>query len=285
LTYLDAIVAHHRRRAAADERSLSEARATAERLRAAVDSPRAAGNPWYGNPSPGSPTRGSPTRDFVAALQGDSLAVIAEIKRRSPSRGALNESLDPRVMAERYAAGGAACLSVLTDEPHFGGSAADLQAARAATSVPVLRKDFTVSALDVVDAFAMGADAVLLIVAALSDDELATFHTLALELGLAALVEVHDEAELRRALRVDPRLVGVNQRDLRTFQVDRERAVRVAGEIPDGVVGVAESGITGGADAARLAAAGYRAVLVGEHLVTSNDVEASLRELRLALPS
>jgi indole-3-glycerol phosphate synthase len=280
LTYLDAIVAHHRRRAAADERSLSEARATAERLRAAVDSSRAAGDP-----SPGTPSPGSPTRDFVAALQGDSLAVIAEIKRRSPSRGALNESLDPRVMAERYAAGGAACLSVLTDEPHFGGSAADLQAARAATSVPVLRKDFTVSALDVVDAFAMGADAVLLIVAALSDDELATFHTLALELGLAALVEVHDEAELRRALRVDPRLVGVNQRDLRTFQVDRERAVRVAGEIPDGVVGVAESGITGGADAARLAAAGYRAVLVGEHLVTSNDVEASLRELRLALPS
>ena len=282
MTYLDAIVAHHRRRAAADERSLSEARAAAERsrdaaetMRAAVDSMRAAGNP-----SPG-----SPTRDFVAALQGDSLAVIAEIKRRSPSRGALNETLDPRVMAERYAAGGAACLSVLTDEPHFGGSAADLQTARAATSVPVLRKDFTVSALDVVDAFAMGADAVLLIVAALSEDELATFHALALELGLAALVEVHDEAELRRALRVDPRLVGVNQRDLRTFQVDRERAVRVAGEIPDGVVGVAESGITGGADAARLAAAGYRAVLVGEHLVTSNDVEASLRELRLALPS
>lgn len=280
MTYLDAIVAHHRRRAAADERSLSEARAAAETLRAAVDSSHAAGNPSPGNPSPG-----SPTRDFVAALQGDSLAVIAEIKRRSPSRGALNETLDPRVMAERYAAGGAACLSVLTDEPHFGGSAADLQAARAATSVPVLRKDFTVSALDVVDAFAMGADAVLLIVAALSEDELATFHALALELGLAALVEVHDEVELRRALRVDPRLVGVNQRDLRTFQVDRERAVRVAGEIPDGVVGVAESGITGGADAARLAAAGYRAVLVGEHLVTSNDVEASLRELRLALPS
>jgi len=282
LTYLDAIVAHHRRRAAADKRSLSQARAAAERsrdaaetMRAAVDSMRAASNP-----SPG-----STTRDFVAALQGDSLAVIAEIKRRSPSRGALNETLDPGVMAERYAAGGAACLSVLTDEPHFGGSAADLQTARAATSVPVLRKDFTVSALDVVDAFAMGADAVLLIVAALSDDELATFHALALELGLAALVEVHDESELRRALRVDPRLVGVNQRDLRTFQVDRERAVRVAGEIPDGVVGVAESGITGGADAARLAAAGYRAVLVGEHLVTSNDVEASLRELRLALPS
>ena len=282
MTYLDAIVAHHRRRAAADERSLSEARAAAERSRYAAETMRAAVDSMCaaGNPSPG-----SPTRDFVAALQGDSLAVIAEIKRRSPSRGALNETLDPRVMAERYAAGGAACLSVLTDEPHFGGSAADLQTARAASSVPVLRKDFTVSALDVVDAFAMGADAVLLIVAALSDDELANFHTLALELGLAALVEVHDEVELRRALRVDPRLVGVNQRDLRTFQVDRERAVRVAGEIPDGVVGVAESGITGGADAARLAAAGYRAVLVGEHLVTSNDVEASLRELRLALPS
>ncbi|NBO05743.1 MAG: indole-3-glycerol-phosphate synthase TrpC, partial [Actinobacteria bacterium] len=123
LTYLDAIVAHHRRRAAADTRSLSEARVAAETARAAVETLRGA----------------TTTRDFVAALQGDSLAVIAEIKRRSPSRGALNESLDPRVMAERYTAGGAACLSVLTDEPHFGGSAADLQAARAATSVPVLR--------------------------------------------------------------------------------------------------------------------------------------------------
>jgi indole-3-glycerol phosphate synthase len=176
-------------------------------------------------------------------------------------------------------------LSVLTDEPHFGGSTDDLRRARGATDVPVLRKDFTVSAVDVIDAYAMGADCVLLIVAALSDDELAAFHRLASDLGLAALIEVHDEAELQRALRINPRLIGVNQRDLRTFQVDRDRAVRVAAEIPDGVVGVAESGITGGADAARLAAAGYRAVLVGEHLVTSANVEASLRELRLALPS
>ncbi|NDC45986.1 MAG: indole-3-glycerol phosphate synthase TrpC [Actinobacteria bacterium] len=276
LTYLDAIIAHHRQRAAADQRTLSQARTAAESQRAAVDASSGA---------PGSGRGGKALRDFAAALQGDSLMVIAEIKRRSPSRGALNESLDPRQLAKRYAAGGAACLSVLTDGPHFGGSAADLQNARAATTLPVLRKDFTVSALDVVDAFAMGADAVLLIVAALSDDELATFNALALELGLAVLVEVHDESELRRALRIEPRLIGVNQRDLRTFEVDRERAVRVAGEIPEGVVGVAESGITGMADAARLAAAGYRAVLVGEHLVTSREVEASLADLRLALPS
>ncbi len=269
MTYLDHIIAHHRRRAAADPRSLSTARAAAETSRNAAQAAHG----------------GGPVRDFVSALQGDSLAVIAEIKRRSPSRGALNESLDPAEMAQRYTAGGASCLSVLTDEPHFGGSSDDLRRARGATGVPVLRKDFTVSALDVIDAYAMGADCVLLIVAALSDDELAAFHRLASDLGLAALIEVHDEAELQRALRINPRLIGVNQRDLRTFQVDRDRAVRVAAEIPDGVVGVAESGITGGADAARLAAAGYRAVLVGEHLVTSANVEASLQELRLALPS
>lgn len=221
-------------------------------------------------------------RDFAAALTaGDRLTVIAEIKRRSPSKGDLNAGLDPAGLAATYAAGGAACLSVLTDEEHFGGSFGDLVAARQAVSVPVLRKDFTVDARDVVDARLRNADAVLLIVAALDDAELHDFHTLAAELGLAALVEVHDEAELERALAVGAALVGVNQRDLTTFQVDRERAERVGREIPDGVVRVAESGITGGHDATRLAAAGFHALLVGEHLVTAADPAGELATLRV----
>ena len=157
--------------------------------------------------------------------------------------------------------------------------------ARAAVQLPVLRKDFTVCALDVLDARLMGADAVLLIVAALSDRELSQLHALALEVGLDALVEVHDEMELDRALAVNATLIGVNQRDLHTFHVDPQRAVRLAKRIPEGVLAVAESGITGADDARRCAEAGYRAVLVGEHLVRSADREMALTELRVALPS
>ena len=208
--------------------------------------------------------------------------MIAEVKRRSPSKGELAADLDPTALATAYAAGGAACLSVLTDAEFFGGSAEDLQAARVASGRPVLRKDFTVSEADVVDARSMGADCVLLIVAALSDPELSTFHSLALELGLDALVEVHDEAELERALAVGARVVGVNQRDLVTFQVDTARAVRVAPLIPAGVLGVAESGITGRDDALRLADAGFRALLVGETLVRSGDPAAAVADLRVA---
>lgn len=207
------------------------------------------------------------------------MSVIAEIKRRSPSKGDLAPDLDPALLAKAYVTGGAAALSVLTDEEFFGGSVADLAAARAAIDVPVLRKDFTVSDVDVCDARVMGADAVLLIVAALSDEELARFHRLALELGLDALVEVHDGDELDRALAIEPALVGVNQRDLKTFDVDRELAARLAERIPDGVVKVAESGIRDGADVARLRDAGYDAVLVGESLVTSDDPAAALRGL------
>jgi indole-3-glycerol phosphate synthase len=210
------------------------------------------------------------------------VSVIAEVKRRSPSKGDLFAGLDPAVVAKEYSAGGAAALSVLTDAPHFGGSADDLATARAACELPVLRKDFTVCEADVYDARAMGADAVLLIVAALDDAELRDFHHLAADLGLAVLVEAHDEAEVERALAAGARIVGVNQRDLVTFQVDTDRAVRVAGAIPTGVVRVAESGITGPADARRLADAGYDAVLVGEHLVTSGDPAAAVRELRSA---
>jgi indole-3-glycerol phosphate synthase len=208
------------------------------------------------------------------------VAVISEIKRRSPSKGDLAIGLDPVRLAQQYEAGGAACLSVLTDEDFFGGSAADLVAAREACSLPVLRKDFTVSAHDVCDARLMGADCVLLIAAALDQSELMSFLDLARRIGLDALVEIHDEPELQRAIDAGADLIGVNQRDLVTFTVDTARAVRMAPQMPAGVVRVAESGITGPDDAAVLAAAGYHAVLVGEHLVTSGDAAGAVTALR-----
>jgi indole-3-glycerol phosphate synthase len=255
-TYLDRILAHHRARAADDHRDLDSL----------IDDARSL----------------APTRGFRSALlDARGLAVIAEIKRRSPSKGDLNVDLDPASLAEAYAAGGASCLSVLTDTDHFGGSVADLQTARASCSLPVIRKDFTVSELDVVDARLMGADCVLLIAAALSDDELARFHARALSIGLDALVEIHDEGELRRALDAGATLIGVNQRDLVTFEVDHERAVRMAGLIPPDVVRVAESGVRDRADASSLRGAGYDAVLVGESLVTAGDPAAAIAELRV----
>jgi indole-3-glycerol phosphate synthase len=208
------------------------------------------------------------------------VAVIGEVKRRSPSKGDLLADLDPEALAREYEVGGASCLSVLTDEAWFGGSIADLQSARSATLLPVIRKDFTVDPRDVVDARIMGADCVLLIAAALDDAELRDFHTLAEEVGLDALIEIHDEAELGRALAVNGDLIGVNQRDLVTFQVDQQRALRLAPQIPSGVVRVAESGVRDAGDAARLAGAGYHALLVGETLVTSNDPAREIRRLR-----
>jgi len=254
-TYLDAILADHRGQAAADQRSIDQL----------IEEARQA----------------PPARGFAAALSAG-FAVIAEVKRRSPSKGAIDADLDPAALAAAYERGGAACLSVLTDVAYFGGSPADLAAARDAVAVPVLRKDFTVSAADVCDARIMGADAVLLIAAALDDVELADFHALAIELGLDALVEVHDEPELERATGVDATLVGVNQRDLVTFAVDTDRAVRMAPKMPDGVIRVAESGINGPDDAAVLAAAGYHSVLVGESLVRSSDPAAAVAAMRAA---
>lgn len=256
-TYLDRILAAHRARAAADHRDTAPLVAEA----------RAASSP----------------RGFTAALRAaEGLAVIAEVKRRSPSKGDLAAGLDPVALAMAYERGGATCLSVLTDRDFFGGSADDLRAARAATGLPVLRKDFTVSPADVCDARIMGADAVLLIAAALDDDELAELHTLALDVGLDPLVEIHDEAELERALTIDAHLIGVNQRDLVTFEVDNDRAARVGRAIPTSVVRVAESGIRGPEDASALAAAGFDAVLVGELLVTAGDPEATVAALRAA---
>jgi indole-3-glycerol phosphate synthase len=261
-TYLDRILAAHRQAAADDRRAVEDLQ-------------------WAAR-------HGGPVRGFAAALRArDGLAVIAEVKRRSPSKGDLDASLDPGEVAADYERGGAACMSVLTDEGFFGGSAADLQAARAACSLPVLRKDFTVSPADVYDARAMGADAVLLIVAALSDAELAELHALAASLGMDSLVEVHDEPELERALAVGATLVGVNQRDLVTFAVDTDRALRMAQRFPPRVTAVAESGIDGPASAARLGAAGYHAVLVGETLVRSADRAAAVAALRsgVSVPS
>jgi indole-3-glycerol phosphate synthase len=228
----------------------------------------------------GDARRAPPARGFRDALAvGSGLAVIAEIKRRSPSKGALNVDLDPADVGRAYERGGAACLSVLTDAEFFGGSPADLQAARGATALPVLRKDFTVAPIDVADARLMGADAVLLIAAALERLELIELHALATEFGLDVLVEVHDEPELEVALQCGARVVGVNQRDLVTFEVDHDRAARMATAIPDGVVKVAESGVRGRDDAKRLADAGYDAILVGETLVTSGDPSAAIGEL------
>jgi indole-3-glycerol phosphate synthase len=207
------------------------------------------------------------------------MAVIAEIKRRSPSKGDLDPALDPAIVAAEYQAGGAACLSVLTDREFFGGGPEDLVAASAACSLPVLRKDFTVSALDVCDARAMGADAVLLIAAALSDDELRCFVDLAGTLSMTAVVEVHDENELSRALDTGTGVIGVNQRDLHTFEVDHRRALTLGALIPTGVLAVAESGIRSTDDVDSLATAGYQAVLVGETLVRSGDRRAAVADL------
>jgi indole-3-glycerol phosphate synthase len=259
-TYLDRILAAHRARAEADDRSLAPLVAEA----------RAQSLP----------------RGFAAALRAsDGMSVIAEVKRRSPSKGDLAPGLDPAGLAAAYERGGARCLSVLTDAEFFGGSPDDLRAARAATKLPVLRKDFTVSPADVCDSRIMGADAVLLIAAALDDDELTDLHTLALDIGLDPLVEVHDEAELERAVAAGAHLVGVNQRDLVTFEVDHERAARVGAAIPATAARVAESGIRGPDDVAALAAAGFDAVLVGELLVTADDPEAAVAALRGHDPS
>jgi indole-3-glycerol phosphate synthase len=256
--YLDKIVEQHRETAQRDTRTTKDLIATAAKV--------------------------AQPRRFIDRIRTDSvnsLAVITEIKRRSPSRGALNQNLDPTQIAQQYEQGGASCLSVLTDQDFFGGSTEDLQQARSSVALPVLRKDFTVSSNDVCDARIMGADCVLLIVAALSVQELTEFKKLADELSLDTLVEVHDEPELEIALKIGASMIGVNQRDLKTFEVDHQRAVRMAAQMPASVVRVAESGVRTRADAQSLRDAGYHAILVGESLVTSNDIATSLRELRV----
>src|SRR5204863_583150 len=226
-----------------------------------------------------------PPRDFAAALRPEhgNLAVVAEIKRRSPSKGDLAPDLDPAVTAKAYAAGGAACLSVLTDQHYFGGTVDDLQAARAVCELPVIRKDFTVDEVQVYEARAIGADAILLIVAAIHDDALlADLHALAIALGLGVLVEAHDAGEVERALRAGARVVGVNSRDLSTFGEDLVRATGLSTTIPPEVIAVAESAIRSADDSRRAAAAGFDAILVGEALVRADDPAALVRELAAA---
>lgn len=217
-------------------------------------------------------------RGFAAALR-KAPAVIAEIKKASPSKGLLSEDFNPALQAQRYFAGGAAALSVLTDRNFFQGSLSDLKTARAVATLPVLRKDFTIDELDVLEAAAAGADAILLIAAILTVEELRGFRELADSYAMTALVEVHDEAELERALASGAEVVGVNNRDLRTFEVSLETSERLARQMPEGIVKVAESGIHSREDVERLTASGFHAFLVGEHLMKSGDPAEALRAL------
>jgi indole-3-glycerol phosphate synthase len=223
--------------------------------------------------------RGDEVRDFPAALTRGGVALIAEHKRRSPSAGAIREDLTLEEVVASYERGGAAALSVLTEGPNFGGSLEDLRRARAASTLPILRKDFIVDPYQVHESFAAGADAILLIVAALADVELAELHGLASELGLAVLVEVHDERELARALALGATLIGINNRDLTTLAVDLRRTFELRSAIPDGVTVIAESGFSDSDQLRELERAGVDAVLIGEALMRSADIEGAVRRL------
>ncbi|NOT44197.1 MAG: indole-3-glycerol phosphate synthase TrpC [Acidobacteria bacterium] len=217
---------------------------------------------------------------FEAGLRReDRINVIAECKRRSPSRGVLARDYDPVAIATAYARGGAAAISVLTEPTFFDGALAHLEAVREAVRVPLLRKDFIVDEYQLLEARATGADAVLLIVAALAQPALDRLQQRAWDLGLATLVEVHDEEELDRALDSGARIVGVNNRNLRTLQVDVEASFRLAARMPAGVVAVSESGLRSRNDLARLGAAGYGAFLIGERFMTDADPAAALQRL------
>jgi len=221
----------------------------------------------------------APALDALAALRQPGVSVIAEVKRASPSKGPLAQIADPAGLATDYAAGGAAVISVLTEQRRFGGSLADLDAVRAAVHIPLLRKDFIVTDYQVHEARAHGADLVLLIVAALDPVQLRDLHQLIGELGMTALVEVHDAPELERALGVSAAVVGVNARDLRTLTVDRSLFARLAPQIPDGVVSIAESGVRGPQDLLAYAAAGADAVLVGEGVVAGGSPRQAVADL------
>lgn len=217
--------------------------------------------------------------DGYAALRVAGVSVIAEVKRSSPSKGALAAIADPAALAADYAVGGAAVISVLTEQRRFGGTLADLDAVRARVDVPLLRKDFVVSSYQVWEARAHGADLVLLIVAALGQEALISLIERTESLGMTALVEVHDEAELDRALEAGARVVGVNARDLKTLEVDREVFGRLAPRIPDTIVKIAESGVRGPHDLLAYAAHGADAVLVGEGVVTGGDPRQAVADL------
>jgi indole-3-glycerol phosphate synthase len=220
-----------------------------------------------------------PARDPMPHFRAPGSSVIAEVKRRSPSKGDLADIADPAELAGAYARGGAAAVSVLTEERRFGGSLDDLRAVRSAVDIPLLRKDFIVSDYQLLEARAAGADLVLLIIAALSDDQLRRLCDRAGELGMTVLVEVHDEPETERAVALGAELVGVNARNLKTLEVDDTTFARLAPLVPDDRVLVAESGITGPDDVKRFVGEGARVVLVGEALVRDGDPEAAVRAM------
>ncbi|MBY0284550.1 MAG: indole-3-glycerol phosphate synthase TrpC [Sphingomonas sp.] len=221
-------------------------------------------------------------RGFRAALDaraGDGPALIAEIKKASPSKGVIREHFDPPAHARAYQAGGAACLSVLTDEHWFQGADSYLSAARDACDLPVLRKDFMIDPWQVTEARAIGADAILLIIAALIDEQLAEIEAAAIDCGMDVLVEVHDAKELDRALKLKSRLIGVNNRDLRDFSVSFDRTYELIARAPEGCTFVAESGLSTRADLDAMAAKGVKCFLIGEALMRADDVEAATRAL------
>jgi len=222
----------------------------------------------------------TPARDFRAALKLNQPAIIAEIKKASPSKGILAHEFAPASIARAYAEGGAAALSVLTDREFFQGDLADLEAARAASKIPILRKDFTIDEFHIIEAAAHGADAILLIAAILDPSEMRRFRELASQFGMAALAEVHDGDELDAALASGAEIVGVNNRNLNTFEVTLETSLRLIERMPANVIKISESGIHSNDDVRRLVSAGYDAFLVGEHLMKSEDPAAALRALR-----
>lgn len=252
-TYLDDIMSFHRARAAKDNRVWQD---------------RVEGV-HYAGPS---------LLDALGDVEVPNVRVIAEVKRRSPSKGWIDEHLDVAQVVRDYQNGGASAISVLTDAAHFAGSTDDLVTAHATTTLALLRKDFTVSANDVLDAAGLGASAVLLIVAALSDGELTLLSSVAHQCGLDALVEVHDATEADRAVQAGASLIGVNQRDLRTFEVNADRAAALIDHLPSGIVTVAESGLQTRSDVERAAAAGFDAVLVGESFIRAGVREQAVRE-------